>query len=450
MKKTVAIIGGGAGGMTTATQIKKQDPEIRVVLFDKGSYVSWAGCPTPYYIADQLPKESVIHFTPEYFIKNRGIEVYINHEVTAIDIDKKTLTIEGDTVHGEFAYDSLVFSPGAKAFLPDIEDLDKSNFPKGVFVLRNAEHAFAIKEYIQEVKPKNGVIIGGGFVGLEMAEALRYHDIATTVVKRSEILPFLEGRVQRKKILAELENNQVDLQIGNPVAKIEINNGTISKVILTNGQMIDADFLLISIGARPNTELLEKAGVKLDHSRLFVDEQMLTTAPEVYALGDVIWTKNLITGKPIYSPHGDVADKQALIVGNNVCGAKLSFKGVIGSASTSVFDLQIARTGLTLKEAEENGFKAAAVSVKAFPRVPGFEGTVPGMVRAVYDTENMVLLGATIVSKEAASQFIDQFAIAITAKMSIDDLFNVDYAYSPTTAVVWNPLLAVYRKIFNR
>jgi NADPH-dependent 2,4-dienoyl-CoA reductase/sulfur reductase-like enzyme len=453
MNKRVVVIGGGAGGMTAATQIKRQDPEISVSVIDKGSYVSWAGCPTPYYIAGKVKEGSIIHNNPEYFKKERGIDVEINHAAERIDFDKKKIIVHGNTIDGDLEYDELVLSTGAKAVVPEIKGLYASDgsYHNGIFILRHVQDAFTIKMYLDECKCKNGVIIGAGFIGMEMAESLTHLGMKIDIVEMMpSILPMLGNDEQRKRIADSLKKHNVDLHLSATINEIISTDGSVSEVALSDGTLLKADFLLISIGVRPDLSLLERSGYTPPDGKLIINERMETGIPDVYALGDMVWTKHLVTGKPFYAPFGDVADKQGLILGGIIAGLPLVFPGVIGSAATAVFEWQMAVTGLNYAQARDHGFDADQTNVKSLHRIIGFEGTIPGLVNVVYERNTYRVLGASIVAQSAAAQFIDQFAIAVTYGMTIEQLFKVDFAYSPATSVVWNPVLAAYRKVFNR
>lgn len=451
MQKTVVIVGAGAGGMTAATQVKKQCPDCRVIVFEKGDYVSWAGCPMPYYLSGKLTWKSVVYYEPDYFINDRKIEVYTRHEATGFDPSAKTVSVRGNTLNGDVRYDELVVGAGAKAVLPEIDGLDNGNFPKGVFTLRSPYDAKSIREYVEAERPARAVIVGGGLIGLEMSETFTELGMKTTVVEAMpKILPFLEGSQQRKRIDMTMARHEITLLTSLSVTAVSTAGGKIKSAILSDGSELPADILLLSAGIRPDLSLFEAAGVAPEGGKLIAGEQMQTHVPNVHALGDVVWTKHRLSGKPVYAPFGDVANKQGVVLGSALTGTPLVFKGVYGSASTSFFDFQIAKTGWTATEAAAEGYSADTVEVRSMHRVAGFEGTEPGLVRAVYDTRSGRVLGATIVTTNGASQFIDLFAVAVGNGLTFENLFDVDYAYSPTTAVVWNPPLAAYRKIYNR
>jgi NADPH-dependent 2,4-dienoyl-CoA reductase/sulfur reductase-like enzyme len=443
MNETIVIIGGGAGGMTTASQLKKLSPEKRVVVFDKGPYVSWAGCPTPYYIAEELPFKSVVHFTPDFF-KGRGIEVYVNHEVTKIDKENKKVIVKGNEIDGEFTYDKLVLSLGGKSFVPNIKNYN--NKLENLFKLSHAVEAEQIKNYIDNQKPKKAVVVGSGFIGLEMAEAFKQRGLDVTIVEAMDkIFPSLNENF-RKTLMDKMNEKEIKLLLNEKVVEIESNDNKVTKLIFESGNSIEADIFLLAIGLRPNLDLLIESGFELENNKLIINEKFETNYKDIYALGDMIYNKNLITQKDVYAPFGDVADKQGIILSKILSGKDVSWRGVIGTFATSFFNIKIAKTGLTYDEAIKEGYNAKSISVTGVPKVSGFKDSTKGTMEIIYDDDKKIILGAAMLGYEAVAQFIDQVAIAITYKISIEDLFYVDYAYSPTNASVWNPLVVAYRK----
>ncbi len=446
MGEKIVIIGGGAGGMTTAAQLIKMLPNDEIILFDKGPYVSWAGCPTPYFIGGELSFKSVVHYSPEFF-REKGIKVYENHNVVDIDFENKKLVVQGEIISGDFAYDKLILSLGGKPFIPNFEgyrdDLE------GIFRLSHASHAEGIKNYITEKKPKKALVIGGGFIGLEMAEAFERNNLETTIVELQErLFPRLPKGIA-DDILKKAEEKKIDIILGKGVKEILSENGIVKGAILDDGTKVEADIILVSIGIKPNIDLLKQTTFPLgEGDRVEVDEYLRTKVKDVYALGDMIFNVNKLTGKLVYAPYGDVADKQAIVLAKHLSGKELKWKGVSGSFATSFYDLKIAATGLNLEEALEANYNAKTTQVRAMPKVSGF-GERGVKIDVVYDDDKKTILGAFGIGKEAVAQFVDQFSIAITMQINLDDLFNVDFPYSPTNASVWNPLTAAYRRIMK-
>ncbi len=443
----IIVIGGGAAGMMFSTQYKKANPEDEVILFEKSSYVAWAGCPTPYFIADELKKSDVLHGTPEDFI-NRGINVKIHHEVTEINFENKTVTVKGDDINGIIFYDKLVIAVGAKSFMPNIAGY--SNNLENVFTLSHAEHAFKIKDFLTENKSrlKNAIVVGAGFIGLEMAESFRKNGLNVTLIeKANQIFPNVSENL-KKRIYKEVENNDVILKLNSEVMEIISDNNLAKSVKLNTGELLDFDIALFSIGITPNIDFLPQE-LKTDSGKIIVNDKFETNIKDVYAIGDCIFNKYYKTGRNLYTPFGDVANKHGIFLAKHLSGKNVSWKGVIRSFATSFYDVKLAQTGLSLEEALELGYNADVVSMKAMYKNSGFEDSVPASAEIIYDKDKKTVLGGAMVGKEAVAQFVDQMAIVIALETPIEKFIEIDFAYSPTNASVWNPLLVTYRKVIK-
>lgn len=443
----IIVIGGGAAGMMFSTQYKKANPEDEVILFEKSSYVAWAGCPTPYFIADELKKSDVLHGTPEDFI-NRGINVKIHHEVTEINFENKTVTVKGDDINGIIFYDKLVIAVGAKSFVPNITGY--SNNLENVFTLSHAEHAFKIKDFLTENKSrlKNAIVVGAGFIGLEMAESFRKNGLNVTLIeKANQIFPNVSENL-KKRIYKEVENNDVILKLNSEVMEIISDNNLAKSVKLNTGELLDFDIALFSIGITPNIDFLPQE-LKTDSGKIIVNDKFETNIKDVYAIGDCIFNKYYKTGRNLYTPFGDVANKHGIFLAKHLSGKNVSWKGVIRSFATSFYDVKLAQTGLSLEEALELGYNADVVSMKAMYKNSGFEDSVPASAEIIYDKDKKTVLGGAMVGKEAVAQFVDQMAIVIALETPIEKFIEIDFAYSPTNASVWNPLLVTYRKVIK-
>lgn len=443
----IVVIGGGAAGMMFSTQYKKANSDDEVFLFEKSSYVAWAGCPTPYFIADELKKSDVLHGTPEDFIK-RGVNVKIHHKVTGIDFQNKTLNVEGEEINGVFGYDKLVIAVGAKSFIPNISGYSKDL--TNVFTLSHAEEAFKIKDYLTENKDKlkKAVVVGAGFIGLETAEAFNKKGLNVTIIEKAgEILPSFSEKL-KAGVYKEIENREISLKLNAGVTEIVSQDGKASAVKLDNGEIIDFDIALFSIGITPNIDFIPK-NLKTDQGKIVVNDKFETNLPDVYAIGDCIFNKFYKTDRNLYAPFGDVANKHGMMLAKYLSGKNISWKGLLRSFATSFYDIKLAQTGLTLKEALDLGYNADVVEMHAMYKNSGFEDSIPGKVEVVYDKDKKVLLGGSMVGAQAVAQFIDQIAIVTTLETPIEKFIEIDFAYSPTNASVWNPLLVVYRKVIK-
>lgn len=443
----IVVIGGGAAGMMFSTQYKKANPEHEVFLFEKSPYVAWAGCPTPYYIADELSINDVVLGTAEDFIK-RGVNVKIHHEVTGIDFKNKTLNVTGNEINGIFSYDKLVLAVGAKSFIPDIKGY--SSELSNVFILSHAENAIEIKKYINENKAtlKNALIAGAGFIGLETAESFNKLGLNVTVVEKSgEIFPSVSENL-KKGIYSEIEKRGVSLKLNAGVAEIISGNNVAKAVKLDNGETLNFDIALFSIGITPNIGFISDE-LETEKGKIVVNDKFETNISDVYAIGDCIFNKYYNTDRNLYAPFGDVANKHGILLSKYLSGENIHWKGLLRSYATSFYDIKLAQTGLSLDEATVLGYNSEKIDMKAMYKNSGFADSVPAQVEIIYDKDKKVLLGGTMVGREAVAQFIDQIAIVITLETPIEKFIDIDFAYSPTNASVWNPLLVTYRKVIK-
>ena len=444
MKTKIVIIGGGAGGMTAAAQLGKIKEKYEVTVIEKGDKVSWAGCPTPYYISGELSIKSIVHFLPQYFI-DMGINVKINSVAEKIDRKNKKVIIIEEGLKKEIKYDKLIVSTGGKAIRPEIKGI--SGKEEWIFKLSNADDAIKIKKYIENNKLKKAIIVGSGFVGLEMAEAFYKNGIGVKIIEKAEkIFPWLNDAA-REKVINMCKEKGIELITGSSIKNIKTIKNQ-NSIILENGNKLECDILLFSIGIKPNIEIIENSGVKLEGGKL-IPNCKLKIEKDIYAIGDLIHIKNIITGEIVHAPFGDVADKQALLVVKDILGEKINYKGVQGSYATSFFEIKIAGTGINLKKAKELGIAAESLNVKVFFKNAGFLDSKSGDMEVVYDVDKKIVLGAFMIGYEAVAQFVDLISIVISKKIPIKEFMDFDYCYSPTNSVVWNPMLAIYRKLYK-
>lgn len=422
----IVVIGGGAAGMMFLTQYKRRNPEDEVVVYEKTEYVSWAGCPTPYYIADELDFSHVVLGSVESFVK-RGINVKINKEVSSVNTKEKYIIVDNEKVY----YDKLVIAVGAKS---------KGN---NGFTLSHAVDAVKIKKYIKEHNPKKAVIIGSGFIGLEMAESFISQNIQVDMVEmQDKILANIPENL-KEELYKKIEQTGLKLHLGTKVEKYLDN-----KVLLSNNETLDYDILLTSIGITPNIDFLNNELETLD-KKILVDEKFRTSVEDVYAIGDCVYNKYKGENMYIYSPFGDVANKHGIILARNLSKLETSWNGTMGSYASSYFDVKFAGTGLSLEKAIELGYDAKAIEMVAQTKNSGFKDFKPIKIQVVYDKTKKIVLGGVGVGFDSVAQFIDQISIVAYNKMPIEEFINIDFCYSPTNSSVWNPLLVIYRKVIK-
>lgn len=443
----IAVIGGGAAGMMFSTQYKKSNPEDEVFVFEKSPYVAWAGCPTPYFIANELSEKDVVLGTPEDFIK-RGVNVKIHHEVTGIDFENKTLNISGNEINGIFGYDKLIIAVGGKSFIPNIKGYSKEL--SNVFTLSHAEDAFKIKNYLNSNIDtiKNVAVVGAGFIGLEIAEAFKKRGLNVKIIEKSnEIFPIVSQNL-KKGIIEEINKQNIDLILNSGVIEISSENNIAKTLKLDTGEEISFDMVLFSIGITPNIDFIHK-NLEILQGKIIVNEKFETNLPDVYAIGDAVFNKFYKSDRNLYAPFGDVANKHGMLLAKYLSGQQINWKGLLRSFATSFYDIKLAQTGLTLDEAIALGYNAEKVEMKAMYKNSGFEDSIPSKTEIVYDKDRKVVLGGTMVGYQAVAQFIDQIAIVIALETPIEKFIEIDFAYSPTNSSVWNPLLVLYRKVIK-
>ncbi len=443
--KKILILGGGAAGMTLATQIVKSSNEFDVTVLEKTDRVGWAGCPTPYWIAGITKDDHCLGGDGSNFL-DRGIKVRINSEVTKIDFKEKFVT----TVNNElYKYDTLAICIGGSAVIPDVTSIRKPY--KNIFKLTHAVDAIKIKNYINSRSGKGNVtIIGAGFVGIEMAESFNHLGYDVNLIERNDkILSSNISDELLKPFYNEIEKRKINLIMNDEVQEILSDGDIINAVKTKKGLNLKTDILLTSIGVKPNVSLFIDTDLSIDNGFIVVDEYFKTNIKDVYAIGDIIKVKHQVTDELTYAPLGDVADKQAIYLARNLSGKVTKYTGVNGAFATSLGDIKLASVGLSLQKAISIGINAGSTLVTGVTKTGSFSDQKGGTMEVVYDKDTYRIIGATMVGNEAIAQFVDQVSIAIYNKMTFDDVLNVDYCYSPTNASVWNPLLAAYRRVMK-
>ncbi len=429
------IIGAVAAGTSAAAKARRNDENAEIIIYDKDSYISYSGCGMPYYIGGEV--EDAKKLTPRdpvFFKSKYNVDILIRHEVLSIDHKNKTLEIKnlatGDTFQDH--YDKLVIAAGAAAVIPPVKGADLKN----VFSLRNIGDMNQIKDFINEYAPKSAVIVGTGFIGLEVCENLKELGIEVTLIERLPwVTPVLDGDMA-VYVEDHLRKNGIKLLTGLSVAEIKKD-----RVILEDQREVEADFVLLSTGVRPNTELAAKAGIELGVTgAIKVNEKMMTNVKDIYSCGDCSEQYHVVTGKPVYRPMGSTANKTGRIAGDVVTGGNLSFRGILGTGIFKVFDMTVAITGLTEREAKKEGYHVA-VCHNIKPNKPEYMGGREMVIKGIADKDTGRLLGVQIAGFEGVDKRIDVFVTAITYKAQAEDLFHLDLAYAPPFSTTKDPVM---------
>jgi NADPH-dependent 2,4-dienoyl-CoA reductase/sulfur reductase-like enzyme len=432
------IIGGDAAGMSASSRLKRRDPDAEVVVFEKTGDVSYSACGMPYNIADaDKPIDKLIVRTAEAFRSGQGIDLRTGHKVEKIDSDKKK--IYGTSTDGgsfESDYDSLLIATGASAILPDVPGAGL----EGVFYLKTLDDTRRIKSYLEKKKIKTAVIIGMGYIALEMSEALTDRGIKVAMVKkREQFLPWMLPELA-EVVKKELTDKGVVLNAGLPLEAIERTSGGLC--VKAGARSFEADMVLIAVGVRPEAMLAEDSGIKLGVSgAISIDSNMRTSAPDVYSAGDCADCLSIVSGEKIWLPLALTANRGGRVAADNMMGEAVNFNGIAGTAVFKVFDMEIAKTGLTFAQAEDAGYLPVSKTIVAKSKAHIFEGAAAVHASFIADKKTGRILGAQMVGKEGVARRINAAAVALHASMTLDDFYECDLAYAPPFSPVWDPLL---------
>ncbi len=435
----ILIVGGVAAGTSAAAKASRENPDAEIVLMERDTDISYAGCGLPYYISGVISsRKEIIANYPDEFAEKYGVDVRTGHEVTDINHENRSVkyTDLANDVCSSEDYDKLVLATGASPVKPPIPGIDLNN----IFTLRKVKDAEIIKREAGNLKNNSVTIVGAGLVGLEMAEAFSRLDMEVTVVEQMEhVLPMLPAGLA-EKLEEHLIDRGVELVLGDGVKKFE-GNEKVEKVITAAGKELDTDLVLVSVGIRPETELAEAAGVKLGAGgAVRVNERMETDRENIYACGDCAETVNLVTGEKIWAPLGSTANKQGRVAGACAAGGDARHRGVLKTGITKVFDFTCAATGLREEEATEAGFDPVSITID----VPNHAGYYPGAdyftLQGVFDRETGKILGAAGVGNDGVNKRVDVLASAVYSGNTADDLFQMDLAYAPPYSTPKDPV----------
>ncbi|MDD3348210.1 MAG: CoA-disulfide reductase [Bacilli bacterium] len=441
IKKTV-IIGGAAGGATTAARLRRRDEEMEIVILEKGEYISYANCGLPYYIGGVIQsRESLLLQTPKKMEDNYKIDVKTSAEVIAIDRDKKELTVKNvkdNTIFTE-TYDKLVIATGSTPIRPNILGIHNHN----VFTLWNIPDTDKIKTYIENNKIKEATIIGGGFIGLEMAENLHGLGLQVTIIEmQNQVMAPID--FEMAQLLHEnITDNGVNLILNDGVIEFKHENGH-TEIVLNSGKKVLTDMVILSIGVRANSLLAKEAGLALNQrGGIIVNEYLQTNDDDIYAVGDVIEIEHFVTKAKTMIPLAGPANKQARILADNIVGDKIPYNGALGTSVAKVFDLNVASTGINEKtlisQGKIKGVDYHAILISQKSHAGYYPGSTPLVLKMLFTVEGTIL-GAQIVGQDGVDKRIDTLATAIRLKGTIYDLEELDFSYAPPFSSAKDPV----------
>lgn len=431
----IIIVGAVAAGTSAAAKARRNSEDSEIVIYEKDSFISYSGCGMPYYIGGEIESaDELIPRNPKFFKSKYNVAIHTLHEVISIHPLEKKVVVKNLLTNEVFSdyYDRLVLSTGARVATPLIKGVDS----KHVFALRNINDMNGIKDFIDSKSPQSAVIIGTGFIGLEVCESLKKLGINVTMIEKShQVTPGLDEDMAIYVEKHLIENN-IAVLTNNSIT--EINE---KSVTLTDGKIVDADMVLLCTGVRPNVELAKKVGIELGVTgAIKVNSKMETSQKDIYACGDCIEQFHAVTGKPVYRPLGSTANKTGRIAGDSMTGGSLEFRGILGTGIFKTFDMTVAQTGLSEREAEELGYDIATChNIK--PNKPVYMGGTEMVIKGIADKVTGRLLGVQIVGFEGVDKRIDVFVTAITFKAKVEDLFHLDLAYAPPFSTTKDPVM---------
>lgn len=443
----VIVLGGVAAGTKAAAKLMREDRENEVIILNKGENISYAGCGLPYFVGNVIPgKEQLIVNTPQKFEKLTGAKVFVRTEATKVDREGKTVTAVNLETGEEtvYHYDKLVIATGASPVIPPVEGRELQN----VFTMRTPEDAIRIKDLAVNGGIKKAVVVGAGYIGLELAENLAAEGIRPFVVDMApQILPGFDPEVS-DYLERKIADAGIPVVTGVKVTALE-GDGNVEKVV-TDKRAYKADMVVFCAGIRPNTEFLEGTGIEMFKGTIITDSEGRTNDKDIYGAGDCAMVRNAITGKPAWSPMGSTANISGRLIAQNITGEEHTYRGVLGTAVCKLPGLNAGRTGLTEAQAIEEGFDAASVITVVDDKAHYMPGASYFIIKMIADKKTLRLLGVQAVGSGAVDKIVDMAVTAIMCKADLNDLADMDLAYAPPFSTAIHPFVHTLNILLNK
>ena len=442
----VVIIGGVAGGATAAARLRRLDEHAEIIVLERTGYVSYANCGLPYYIGNVITDRAKLTLqTPQSFLRRFNIDIRVNQEAARINRAEKTVEVKNlsdGTTYIE-SYDKLILSPGAKAVIPDLPGVDSDK----IFTLRTVEDTFAIYDYIEKTQAKNAVVVGAGFIGLEMAENLVERGIGVTVLQRpAHVMATLDGDIAAL-LHNTLRDGGINLRLRMDVTGFETTDAgitTFAKTLEQNDaptENFDADLVILAIGVRPESSLAKEAGLELGiRDSIKTDDHMRTSDPDIYAAGDAVQVKNWATGSDALISLAGPANKQGRIIADNICGIESTFKGSQGSSVMKAFDMTVATTGISAEMAQREGIEYDYIVIRPGAHAGYYPGGGNITLKVLFRPSDGLILGAQAIGKMGVEKRIDVIATAMHWRATAHDLVELDLSYAPPYSSAKDPV----------
>jgi len=451
MPERLVVIGGDAAGMTAASQARRRrsPDELGIVALERGHHTSYSACGIPYLVGDVVgDAEQLVARRPEVFRDTFAIDARLRHEVTGIDPERRTVEVQDLDSGGRYEepFDHLVVATGATPIRPKLPGVEA----RGVHGVQVLDDGVALRRRLETTRPSRAVVVGGGYIGLEMAEALVRRGLDVALVEQAS-QPMGTLDPDMGALVADaMRQMGITLYLEEAATAFETSDGEV-RAVVTNARTLPADIVVLGLGVRPNSELARRAGIPVGATGgIVTDRRMQTPIPGVWAAGDCVETFHRISRRPVAIALGTHANKQGRVVGINIGGGYATFPGVVGTAVTKICELEIARTGLGEAEAAAAGFETEAVAVESTTRADYFPGASRMRTKLIVERRSGRLLGAQIVGRENAGKRIDALAIAVWNEMTVEEMTGLDLGYAPPFSPVWDPVLIAARKAAER
>ncbi len=435
----VVVVGGVAGGASAAARIRRLDESAQIVIFERTAYISYANCGLPYYIGGEITEKSDLTLqTPKSFWDRFRIDVRVLHEVTAINTEKKSVTVKNLSTGQIFeeSYDKLVLSPGAKSARPDLPGIDMDR----VFTLRTVEDTLRIKDFIDTSRPKTATVVGGGFIGVELAENLTEQGIKVTIIEYADHLLAQLDSDMACQVHSQLRKHGISLMLKSAVACFKERDGMIITKT-ADGAEVASDMVIMSVGVVPDTAIAKSAGLKLGiKGSITVNDKMEASVPDIYAVGDAVEVKNFITGAAALISLAGPANKQGRIAADNICGGDSRYNGSHSSSVLKIFDMTVASTGINESVARAMGIDFEYVMLSPMSHASYYPGGSVITMKVLFDKNSAKLLGAQIIGSDGADKRVDVIATAIRGGLSACDLAELELSYAPPYSSAKDPV----------
>lgn len=425
MTQRILIVGGVGGGATVAAQIRRNNKQAKIIIFDKGDYISFSNCGMPYYIGEVVADRSDILIPTDQFMNKYDVDIRTNSEVISINRAANHIQYKNKSGTHQEAYDQLILSPGAQAIIPDFPGLDGNR----TFALHTIPDMDDIYTFIKINKPKTAAIVGAGFIGMEVLENLHAHGIQCTVIDRSKQVMKIVDEDLAATIQDHLKEKSVEVILEEGLDHFTNNGKTL---VLQSGKNVDADMTILALGIKPNTALAIKASLELGKTgAIKVNDFMQTNDPAIYALGDVTETKDFLTETPRHIALAWPAHRQAFIIASHLNGEKIPYNGTLGSAILKIFDLTVSATGLTSASLQKMGLLFKVATLTSYSHAKYFPGAEKLWMKVLFNGKDGTIYGAQVVGYDGVDKRLAVFATAIKARLTVADLPELELAYAP-------------------